>query len=200
MQSLAAEGSALAKSYRDLSERMLRFAQHVGALSERAYELDDGDTGKHHKHLRVALAKAVGTENQSVVSKWITIGSQVDTLLPYRKSLPPQRECLYELARAAEGDKPIQKWIDDKRLTIDSTVREVMLLTKKKKSRKPRQKEYLAAITLSFQTYEAAATVLKELVLSEHHFKISAHNAFADALKSDIRDEQKYEKVAARFI
>jgi hypothetical protein len=119
--------------------------------------------------------------------------------MPFKNSLPPQRECLYELALAAEGNKPIQKWIDDKRLTIDSTVREVMALGKKK-SRKKREKEYLATVTLLFQTYGDAAATLKELMLSEQDFRIRAHQSFAGALKAAIWDNDQYEKkVAARL-
>jgi hypothetical protein len=80
---LAAEGSILAKASRDLSDRMLQFAKLVRVLSDQAFKLDDGDNGPHHRHLREVLAKAVGTEKDAVVSKWITIGSQVHALLPY---------------------------------------------------------------------------------------------------------------------
>ena len=198
VQTLAAEGSALAKSYRDLSERMLNFAQQIGKLSQRAYELDGGEQGQHHRHLRATIAKAIGSDNESVLSKWITIGTQAKALLPYKSYLPPQRECLYELALAAEDNRPIKKWVEQERLTVDSTVREVMAL-RRKKSRKKREKEYLASVTLSFQTYGEAADVLKELALSAGDFKIRSHQAFADALKAAIRDTDAYEEASKRF-
>jgi hypothetical protein len=81
VQTLAVEGSALAKSYRDLSERMLNFAEQIGKLSQRAYELDGGEQGQHHRHLRATIAKAIGSDNESALSKWITIGTQAMALL-----------------------------------------------------------------------------------------------------------------------
>jgi hypothetical protein len=200
VESLASEGSALAVSYADLSERMLKFAQKIQALSDQARDLDADDSGgRHRKHLRQVLMKTLGTQSEAVVSKWLTIGTQAQVLLPLKGSVPPQRESLYELAKAADANKPIERWISDEKLTVNSTVREVQQLTKAKKRAKKKEKEFTASVTLSFKTYSDAYAALKPLFVSEPNFRIIAADAFWDVLKSDVKDEKETNEIKKRL-
>lgn len=198
--SLAREGNMIAKSYAALSERMLKFAQRIKDMSDDARDLDGGTAmGEHQSHLRQQILKALGTDSEPVVSKWLKIGEHAESLLPLSASLPPQRECLYEVARAAEDKKPIKKWIDDESLTVNSTVREVLELTKSKKRAKKKEKEFTASVTVSFKSYSTAYTSLKALIESDPECKIRAVDAFWDELKSDVRDEQEFEAIKKRL-
>jgi hypothetical protein len=180
---LATDGHALAKSYADLTARMIRFAERFNEIWNEAKRLDKADRGRHHEHLRGQIAKAVGTDRQDVWSKWNTIGSQAPKLLEYKKSLPPQRESLYEVALALDEKKPVERWIENSAITSTSTVREVAALRKGKK-RQPRQRSYLASVIVEFQTYDEAADAMKQLLLSDHDFRIRSHQAFDEAVKS----------------
>ena len=198
--SLAREGGMIAKAYADLSERMLKFASRINDMSQDAQSLDGGkSTGLHQTHLREQLLEALGTENEAVISKWLKIGEHAEHLLPLSASLPPQRECLYEVAKAAEEKKPIRKWIDDKSLTVNSTVREVLELTKTKKRAKKKEKEFTASVTVSFKSYSEAYTSLRAMIESDPECKIRAVDAFWDELKSDVRDEQEFEAIKKRL-
>jgi hypothetical protein len=196
--SVAAEGRRLTESYADLSARMLDFAVQFRDLWLEAKRLDKAESGQHQLYLRKKLSEAVQSDDPSVWSKWNTIGSQAKTLLRYKTALPPQRECLYALAIAANEEKPIKKWIDAKALTYESTVREVSALCKSKR-RKLRQKQYLATVTLAFQNYEEAADVLRAILISKADFKLRSHRALGEALKPKL-DTQQYASVQERFL
>jgi hypothetical protein len=203
VESLASEGSALAMSYADLSERMLKFAQKIQALSEQAQELDAGDNGgRHRKHLRQVLMKTLGTESESVVSKWLTIGEQAQVLLPLKDSVPPQRESLYELAKAADANKPIERWIDDEKLTVNSTVREVLKLTKTKKRAKKKtatEKDFNAIVTIGFRNYVDAFAALKTLINSGAECKMIADDGFWEELRSDVSNDEEFKEAKKRL-
>ena len=196
--SVAAEGRRLTELYADLSARMLEFAVQFRELWLEAKRLDKAENGQHQLYLRKTLSEAVQSDDPSVWSKWNTIGAQAKTLLRYKTALPPQRECLYELAKAADQQKPIKRWIDAKALTFQSTVREVSALCKSKK-RRPRQKQYLATVTFAFQSYGEATEALRALLISKADFKLRSHRALGEALKSEL-DTQQYESVKERFL
>ena len=188
---LELNGRTLAKSYADLTVRMLNFAEQFRALWSEAATLDNADNGRHHNHLREKIAAAVQSDSAVTWSKWNTIGSQAQKLLKYKDALPPQRESLYEMALALNEKKPIDKWIERGALTHESTVREVSALRRSKK-RKSRPRAYLASVTFSFQTYEEAAGALKEIACSSADFRIQSHKAFDEALKAQL-GTAKYE-------
>jgi hypothetical protein len=171
VQALADNGKQLVASYADLSERMLEFASEFRGLWDEAKTLDKAENGMHHDLLRRELAEIVKSSKASVWSKWNTIGAQAQALLPYKASLPPQRECLYELAIAVRNKKPIDRWIENEQLTSTSTVREVASLRKTRK-RNRREKQYLATVTLRFNQYGDAAKALKAVLLSSGDFKV----------------------------
>ena len=199
---LAKEGHRLAGAYADLTERMLVFAQDFKRLWDRAKKLDRADTGKHHNHLRQALSALIQTSNKSIRSRWITIGSHAKRLMHYKNALPPYRDSLYEIARAIEDDKPVTRWLHDKQITVDSSVREVRSLRsgsrRRGRSSKPTNKlrrSYPATINISFETYTAAAEALSSFLLStKAELKITAHQAFDAALREHLNDND-YEKV-----
>jgi hypothetical protein len=197
--SLAEEGRELAKSYSALSARMLHFAEKFRRLLEEARTLDNDndDDGAHQQFLRSALADAVQSSSPSTWSKWSMIGAQAKMLLPYKDSIPPQRECLYELALASKEGKPISRWVKNNDLNSSSTVRDVMSLRHPKR-RKARQREFLASVTLNFHSYEDAANALADLLRSNVEFRVSSHQAFAEALKS-ILGASGYEKIQERL-
>jgi hypothetical protein len=201
---LAREGQKLSRAYGDLTERMLTFAQDFKRLWDKADKHDEGETGQHHNHLRQALAEAIQSSNKSIRSRWITIGSHAKKLIPHKDALPPYRDSLYEIALALEDEKPVTRWLKEKQITVDSSVREVRSLragnrrsTKSASENKPskkRRRDYPATISLSFETYTAAAEVLSRLLSSSHaDFKVTAPPSFDAAVREGLKDHD-YEK------
>jgi hypothetical protein len=205
---LAKEGQRLAESYADLTERMLGFAQDFKRLWDKAEKLDGANTGKHHNHLRQSLSELIKTSNKSIRSRWITIGSHAKKLMHYKDALPPYRDSLYEIALALEDEKPVTRWVNEKQITIDSSVREVRSLRagRRRKGRgsasNPSNKlrrSYPAMISISFETYTAAAEALSPLLLTaKADFKITAHQAFDAALREYMSDDI-YEKAKSHI-
>jgi hypothetical protein len=122
----------------------------------------------------------------------------------HKEALPPYRDSLYEVARALEGEKPLTRWLNEKKITLDSSVREVRSLRvgkgRKGKSSNPTKptnklrRNYPATISFSFETYTAAAEMLSSLLLSTNvAFRISAHQSFNAALRERLSDSD-YEK------
>jgi hypothetical protein len=198
VQLLAEESADLAKSYSDLTTRMLRFAQQFRALWERARALDsDQSNPKHEEYLHAVLKDAVKSQNRSIWSQWNTIGAHAAELLTYKSALPPQRDSLYEMALAVKERRPIKAWVRGEKITSESTVREVKLL-RKKRTHKKRHKSHLATVTLGFQSYTEAARVLEDLIKSQSDFTVQSHQAFRDAMKERL-GAAGYEKQKTRF-
>ena len=198
VRELASEGRELAKSYADLTTRMLRFSQRFRQVRDEAQRLDGEGDGQHRQHLREQLADAVRSTNKTVWSQWVTIGSQAKALLPHRNALPPQRDSLYELALAAREKRPIQVWIKQNKLAATSTVRDVQALRARQR-RKKRARTYQATVTLCFQTYDAAAKALEAVITTDADFKVKAHQAFQDATKA-LLGADAYDAQKARFV
>jgi hypothetical protein len=207
VQVLAKEGQKLAAAYSDLTERMLAFAQDFKRLWDRAKKLDGADIGEHHNHLRQAVSDLIHTSNKSIRSRWITIGSHAKKLMHYKDALPPYRDSIYEVALALEDEKPVTKWFNDKRITIDSSVREVRSLRSGKRRKggsasKPSRtlrRSFQATISISFETFTAAAEALSRFLLSSKaDFKITAHQAFDAALREHLNDDD-YEKAKSHI-
>ena len=133
VEHLAAEAKDLSKSYADLTERMLKFADRFRTLWDKASALDgNNENGQHKAHFLKVLGEVVRTDNRSIWSRWVTIGKQAKELLPHKAALPPQRDSLYALALATKEGKRLERWIDDGKLTNESTIRDVLSLTRKK--------------------------------------------------------------------
>ncbi len=204
VNALAREGKRLVDSYSDLTERMLSFAQKFERLWDQAKSLDGGNSGQHHIYLRQALSELVNTSNKSIQSRWVTIGSNAKALLRFKNALPPYRDSLYELALAVEGNEPVAKWVKQKQITADSSVRDLRSLRSPKRKRgkskiagkpsKSVKRSYPAAITISFEDFEAAADTLRTLLLTvSGGFKVSAPQAFDHAIRAKM-DAKDYEK------
>jgi hypothetical protein len=203
---LAKEGQKLIDGYASLTLQMLVFAQDFKRLWDRAAKLDGAETGKHHNHLRQAVSELIQTSNKSIRSRWITIGSQAKKLMHYKDALPPYRDSLYEVALALQDEKPVTKWVNAKQITVDSSVREVRSLRgSKKRTRKASnpsikvRRSYPAKISISFETYSAAAETLSTILLSgTADFRITAHQAFDAALRERL-DDKDYQKAKSRI-
>ena len=190
---------------------MLSFAQDFKRLWDRAQKLDGSDSGEHRNHLHDAMANVLETSNKSIRSRWIMIGSHAKQLIHHKDNLPPYRDTLYELALALKDEKPVIQWVKQKRITSDSSVRDVKLLRDSKRQKKRRSikpsdpprsvtRSFSATITLSFETYGAAAQALQSVLLSDGvEFKLSADKAFNHAVRGLLQDDESYEKAKSRI-
>ena len=203
VQRLAKEGSQIVETYAQLTERMLRFASAFKEATDQAHLLDEGADGIHAQYLRNTLAESIQTANASIWSRWNTIGTYADTLLEYADSIPAQRDGLYELALAVKEKRPIQKWIEGEKVTVDTTVREIRALRKPKpsgakKASSTKSKKMNAGVTLHFRTYSDAATALEKLMTSDEKFEISSDKAFSEAVKGNVGLDA-FEDIKHRF-
>ena len=146
----------LNSAYRDFTRKKLAFAQKVAKLWDRAKHLDETSFGENNEnYLRDELRVLIQSDSKSVLSKWVSIGQNASALLPYAKSLPPQRDSLYALSIATERKQPIQRWISKGSLTSESTVREVLKLTSSKKSKKVPSSRLMEVLKISFPEDDA---------------------------------------------
>jgi hypothetical protein len=203
VRQLAKEGSEIVESYAELTSRMLAFAVSFKSATAEAARLDEGDEGVHSKYLKETLAAAVKTANESIWSRWNTIGTYANALSEYAGFLPPQRDSLYELALAVKEKKPIGRWIEREKITVDSSVRDLRALRHPKSStgRKAfgeRGRHLNATVTLCFKTYEDAAHILADLLMNNKQIEIRSHHAFAEAFKAEVGIDG-FEKVKSRI-
>ena len=128
----------LVKESAVLAERMIRFAASLSELEEEAKRLDKAFKTKVHteefeKHLSV---RALGV-SPAIRSRWNTIASQAPALLKIHESLPPNRDALYETARALKQDENVSMWVKKQQITPHSTVQEINSLRAKGKRASP---------------------------------------------------------------
>lgn len=200
VKKLAAEASDLSKSYADLTERMLKFAERFHKLWEEAQRLDGGmENGQHTKYCQRVLGNFVNTQNQSIWSRWNTIGTHARSLMTHKSFLPPYRDSLYALAVATKEGKKVDKWIQDGKLTSACSVRDVKSLCDKGKrtSAKRHVPKNLAAVTLCFKDFDLAATTLHNLLLNNENFTVYSEEAFSQAIKAILGS--KYEQIESRL-
>ena len=79
----------------------------------------------------------IDTDDETILSRWRTIGKFAEKLLPYARHLPADRDHFYELANAAREDKPIASWVESKEIHPGVPVRNIRELrrgTERKKS------------------------------------------------------------------
>lgn len=201
VQKLAKEGSEIVESYTVLTTRMLTFAASFKAATDEAARLDKGEEGIHSKFLKKTLAKAVQTANASIWSRWNTIGTYASTLNEYVGSLPPQRDSLYELALAVKEKRPVKKWVEREKISVDSSVRELRALrrTKSMKQKKSSSSRHMnATVLLCFKSYSDAVDALTDLVMSNKNLEVRSHQAFAEALKAKVGFDE-FEKIKDRI-
>jgi len=132
-QSLISDWNRLNRAYHQFTKKQLEFARKIATIWARAKQLDGQQKGSENQdHLREQLRKIIRSDNKSILSRWVSIGQNASQLLPYANVLPPQRDSLYALSLAVENKQPIERWINKGKLSTESTVRQVIALTKKK--------------------------------------------------------------------
>lgn len=197
---LHGEGKQLVAASNKLTEYMLGFAKKVQALWVEAKEIDREENGAHRTYLREQLAEIIGTKDPSVLSKWVTIGKQVPVLLPYKDSLPPQREVLHQIAVTAKknGEKTIQRLVKEGKLSPDSTVRDVSSALSSRRGKKPAAAQRYVSVTLTFSTnYRTTATELLSLIANDSVLNVRAHSGLREAVKSALGE--RYALVEKKF-
>ena len=197
---LAKEGQTLVRAEQMLTERILKFGQDLRGLSEKAKSLDGADEGAHQAFLRKRLAEVAGTRDKTILSRWNTIGSQAEALLPYAKASPAQRDSLYELALATKQGHPVATWIKQELVSPHTTVRQLAALRKppQKKKRKKKVNNRVSVTMLFHGNYGEVAKLLHDLVMAKELFSIQSHPALREALKADL-GAGAYEAVKHRF-
>ena len=202
VQRLAEEGAEIVSSYVDLTARMLSFAADFKAASDTARKLYKSDNGLHSKLLKDTLAKTIQTSNPSIWSRWNTIVTYSKNLLAYKNAIPSQRDSLYELALAVKENKPIQKWIDAEKITVESSVREVRALRENKKTSKSKNvkasRNFSAVATLCFRSYDEAAETLLSTITDSNNLEVRSPKAFREAIKAKVGIDG-FEKIKNRF-
>jgi hypothetical protein len=197
---LGKQWKALNTAYEDFARKKIQFAQEVSRIWHKAKELDkDVGSDVNQNHFRQQLRDIIQSDNQSILSRWVSIGSHAKELLPYANSLPPQRDSLYELSKVPETKKNIQKWIDSGRLSTESTVREVKsLLTNKKSKKTAATKQRTLSVTLEFDcNYEGAARMLSSLICEDHVTGVRSDKSFVSALAEKLGQED-FQKIASK--
>jgi len=123
------EWKPIKQGYADLAKKHLAFAKLIVELWETARTLDRKSKDDLHKdYMRQQLRALVQTDDESILSRWRTIGAQADILLPFAKHLPSDRDHLYQLATAVKKEKPIEDWIDEGKVHPSVSVNEIKLL------------------------------------------------------------------------
>lgn len=190
------------------AETQLVFAKKLRTLWEEAKEYDkEAETDEHKQAVKQRLYSLIKTTDESVFSRWQTIGQYADQLQPHAASLPPIRDSLHVLAQAAKEKAPIGLWIRQKKLTNETSFQEVKLLRQDAKTGKTVQRKKSKAkeqrihkITLGFSgdvSSTEIARLLTELVQSNLLVKISSDPSVRQGLKSVLKErfstvEEKY--------
>ena len=138
VEKLVQSWEPIRKEYQRLAERHLQFAVMINDLWLEAKDLDKGsDEHKHADFMREKLQVLIDTDDETILSRWRTIGKFAEKLLPYARHLPADRDHFYELANAAREDKPIASWVESKEIHPGVPVRNIRELrrgTERKKS------------------------------------------------------------------
>jgi len=190
-------------AYENLVDKSLRFAQHVTELWTEAKVLDKSEqTLEYSEQVRDQIIEIIGSDSKSIFSRWVTIGQEANSLIPYSQTLPSQRDSLYQLARFKKEEKPVEEWIKAGRISSDMTVREVKALSRpdrKKGSKKRARKDRLVSVHLEFDSdYNEAAELIASII--EHPSLVSAKSdrALYEALKEILRKEG-YDRVVKKL-
>ena len=186
---LTKQWKELNSAYENFARKKIEFAQEIARIWSQAQELDrESDSEANQNHFREQLREIIQSDNKSILSKWVGIGSRAQELLPYANSLPPQRDSLYALSTAIDKKKPIQKWIESGKLSTESTVREVLALSSaKKRSKTVVQRERNVFVTIEFASdYAFAALSLAEILRLKEVKGVKSDKAFVSALQQHL--------------
>ena len=183
-------------AYENFARKKIEFAQEIARIWAQAQELDkESDSEANQNHFREQLREIIQSDNKSILSKWVGIGSRAQELLPYANSLPTQRDSLYALSTAIDKKKPIQKWIDSGKLSTESTVREVIALSSPKRPKKTEAKRQRSVlVTLEFSgNYQRAAELLSQVISEDDVLSVSSDKAFKSALAQELGKDAFHE-------
>jgi hypothetical protein len=190
---LTKQWKELNSAYENFARKKIEFAREIARIWAQAKALDkDSNDDTNQNHFREQLREIIQSENKSILSKWVGIGTRANELLPYANSLPPQRDSLYAVSTAIDKNKPIQRWIDSGKLSTESTVREVLALSTPKKVKKTEAKRQRSvSVTIEFSgNYQRAAELLSQVVSEDDVVSVSSDKAFKSALAQELgRDE-----------
>jgi len=200
---LLEEWKPIKQGYADLAKRHLAFAKLIVELWETARALDRKVKDDLHKdYMRQQLQVLVNTDDQSILSRWRTIGAHADILLPVAKHLPSDRDHLYQLATAVKKEKPIQDWIDEGKVHPSVSVNEIKFL----KSEGVRKKSVAKAtrtqsVTFIFSSDFEAATIVETLrsaLESENFEAVIAEKSVIAECETSLRGI--YSRLKPKFI
>jgi len=193
MNTLISDWKNLNDAYEDFARKKLLFAHRIYQIWNKAKQLDRKLKGEaNQNHFREQLAEIIESDDKSILSRWVRIGDHAKELLPYATSLPPQRDAIYELSRALERKKPIQRWIDSGKLSTESTVREVIALTRgKKRSAVAVSKQRNTLVTVEVRgSLTDVAKLFVEMVFKVNVVRIKSNQAFSSAIKELLGKER----------
>jgi hypothetical protein len=189
--------------YASLCEQQLRFALTVRNLLDEAKKLDSGSkVAEHYTLLKQRVMEIVRSDSQQIMSRWRTISSYAEALLPHASSLPAQRDSLYQLAVSMKQNAPVNNWIEQGLLRPDMTVREVKALATPKPQRKKSSaaKERTVNVHLSFDaSYSEVAELLSEILQAKNLVRVQSGDALREAFKSKL-GKAGYQEIEQKFI
>lgn len=190
----------LNSAYENFARKKIEFAQEIKRIWEQAQSLDkDSGSEANKNHFRMQLHEIIQSDNKSILSKWVSIGSKAQELLPFANSLPSQRDSLYALSTAINKRKPIKRWIESGKLSSESTVREVMALSSPQKAkRNAANKQRYITVTFEISgSFKSAAELLSQLVGEEAIISVSSDKAFKSALAQELGKE-RFDSVSSK--
>jgi hypothetical protein len=172
VEKLVQRWEPIRKEYQRLAEQHLQFAVMINDLWLEAKKLDAGSGERTHTNfMRQKLQVLIDTEDETILSRWRTIGKFADKLLPHASQLPSDRDHLYELANAAKDDKPIASWVKSKEIHPGVPVRDIRDLRRgksRKKSTAADKRRHIVQIRfIEGTTTDAVASLLQSVMTSD---------------------------------
>lgn len=194
--SLADEGIRLRQASENLTQELIAFSHSYWKLSEEAKNYDQDDDGEHTAELRRIITEVIGTENRSIHSRWRMIGACAPIFKAHVKSLPSSRDALYELTHTVSernGSAKLSRWVETKKITPDTSVRDVSALRKKKPKVSSAEKQRLVTVTVMLDaTYAEAAKIFMPLLDCKEVQRISGSSGSFRASLRVALGEEKY--------
>ncbi len=205
IKKLEVDWKSVKVAYGNLAHKQLIFAQRLKDLWIEAKRIDKQNHRSTHQNIvRVRLCEIIQSDDRSILSRWVTIGSNATALLPYASSLPSTRDALYATAQAAESNKPFVKWIESNQLGPNTSIRDVNALVRgpinKKPNRNKRREQELISVKLTFSgSYAEVAEQLVNILSLETLKDISSHQALQECFKSLI-GKDRYQALSVKFL
>jgi hypothetical protein len=203
VKGLLDEWKPIKQGYADLAKRHLAFAKLIVELWETARALDrKSKDDPHRDYMRQQLQVLVQTDDQSILSRWRTIGAQADILLPVAKHLPSDRDHLYQLATAVKKEKPIQVWIDEGKVHPSVSVNDIKFLKSEGARKKSvAQVTRTQSVTFNFSTDVEAkeiVQILRHAFESENFESVIAEKSVIAECETSLR--AIYARLKPKFI